>query len=248
MKTLGIAVLVAVLSLTLGLGVGAVKAEVGADLSFKEALVKYVGDALLSKMMGNDDNPLGSSVYNRLVSFDEGIAVDGTTVIDGSGNWDGAITGTSATLSSTLAVTGATTLTGALTANGAVAASSTLQVTGATTLYGATEVAGQLTLSGAAGSVTSTVAGSTAFDTSTLYVDAVNNRVGVGTSTPDVTLHVENSGATTTLQVGSNGATGQGSCLELEAADGTKMYLYASSTISAAAPWTGLNLSTTACN
>lgn len=41
---------------------------------------------------GSKGESLGGSIYNRLISFDEGIAVDGTTVIDGSGNI--AITGT----------------------------------------------------------------------------------------------------------------------------------------------------------
>lgn len=35
-----------------------------------------------------------------------------------------------------------------------------------------------------------TIAGNVAFDTSTLFVDATGNKVGVGTSTPDANLHV----------------------------------------------------------
>jgi len=53
---------------------------------------------------------IGGSIYNRLISFDAGIAVNGTEIIDSDGNWDGAITGSSATLSTTLAVTGETSL------------------------------------------------------------------------------------------------------------------------------------------
>lgn len=33
----------------------------------------------------------GGAVHNILETFDEGIAVDGTTVVDGSGNWVGAV-------------------------------------------------------------------------------------------------------------------------------------------------------------
>jgi len=33
-------------------------------------------------------------------------------------------------------------------------------------------------------------AGDVIFDTNTLYVDAANNRVGVGTSTPQVSCHI----------------------------------------------------------
>jgi len=65
------------------------------------------------------ENVLGGEIYNKLVSFDEGIAVDGTIVIDGSGNFDGAVTGTSGTFSGTLGVTGATTLASTLTVAGA---------------------------------------------------------------------------------------------------------------------------------
>lgn len=34
----------------------------------------------------NQGQSLGGTIYNRLISFDEGIAVDGTTIVDGSGN------------------------------------------------------------------------------------------------------------------------------------------------------------------
>ena len=38
-----------------------------------------------------------------------------------------------------------------------------------------------------------TISGNTAFDTDTLYVDATNNNVGIGTSSPSVKLHVKDS-------------------------------------------------------
>lgn len=40
---------------------------------------------------------LGGAINNVIVSFDEGIAVDGTSVIDGSGNFTGTVTGTLST-------------------------------------------------------------------------------------------------------------------------------------------------------
>ena len=50
--------------------------------------------------------PMGGLVHNVLETFDEGIAVDGTTIIDG----DGAITSTTGTFSSTLTIIGETNL------------------------------------------------------------------------------------------------------------------------------------------
>lgn len=43
--------------------------------------------------------------------------------------------------------------------------------------------------------------GNVIFDTNTLFVDAVNNRVGVGTSTPITKFHVEDSATTTTNSI-----------------------------------------------
>lgn len=48
--------------------------------------------------------------------------------------------------------------------------------------------------------------GSVAFDTNTLYVDAVNNRVGVGNGSPTATLNVGTGYAT--FQMGANDSTG----------------------------------------
>jgi hypothetical protein len=51
------------------------------------------------------------------------------------------------------------------------------------------------------------IEGNQAFDTNTLYVDAANNRVGIGTSTPQTALHVE--GETTTHLLAGSGAVGR---------------------------------------
>lgn len=61
-------------------------------------------------LFGKDDKPtIGGSIHNTQESFDEGIAVDGTTIIDGSGNWDGAVTGSTGSFSSTFSAGGAST-------------------------------------------------------------------------------------------------------------------------------------------
>lgn len=92
---------------------------------------------------------LGGSIFNRLVSFDEGIAVDGVTVIDGSGNYDGAITSTTGTFSSTLTVTGATALNGGLTMDTdkfiVADTSGNTTIGGTFTLTGLASIAGGLT-------------------------------------------------------------------------------------------------------
>ena len=81
--------------------------------------------------------------------------------------------------------------------------SNTVQFTNATTGLVTTanvEVGGELTVSG-----------NVAVDTNTLFVDSVNNRVGVGTTDPDSRLHIEEPtsiGATTTLFHTETGFTG----------------------------------------
>ena len=73
-------------------------------------------------------------------------------------------------------------------------------------------------------------------------------------------IHNEQGTATTSIRQSRNGATstplsdikvstasGQGSCIPLTGADGVRVYLSVSSTISASAPWTGLMISTVSC-
>ena len=63
--------------------------------------------------------------------------------------------------------------------------------------------------------------GDVAFDTSTLYVDSTNNRVGVGTVSPTDELHVAAAGAssTTDITIENTNASGQGCALRLKQAN-----------------------------
>ncbi|MDD2935295.1 MAG: hypothetical protein PHX25_02355, partial [Candidatus Pacebacteria bacterium] len=74
----------------------------------------------------------------------------------------------------TLTVTGTSNLTGSLTGTTA-------------TFTGNLSTAGQLSITGTA---TSTASGDFAFDTNTLYIDSINNRIGIGTSTPTDTFSI----------------------------------------------------------
>ncbi|HFC10863.1 MAG TPA: hypothetical protein ENJ75_01570, partial [Candidatus Kaiserbacteria bacterium] len=83
------------------------------------------------------------------------------------------------------------TITGSI-ISGSTFSGSTLSLAGALTgatgsFSGDLSTAGRLIVSGVA---TSTISGNVAFDTDTLYVDSLNNRVGIGTSSPVDTLSV----------------------------------------------------------
>jgi len=69
--------------------------------------------------------------------------------------------------------------------------------------------------------------GNLAVDTNTLYVDALNSRVGIGTTSPEVLTHVEDptENATTTLQFGRNNATA-GACINMFSPNGTAYRVY----------------------
>jgi hypothetical protein len=112
-------------------------------------------------------------------------------------------------------ITGNTNIVGTLGVTGATTLSSTLGVTGATTLA-SVDVTGASTLAsvGVTGAATVgttlSVTGNATFDTTTLFVDATNNRVGVATITPSRVLDVIGTfGATGAATLGSNlGVTG----------------------------------------
>jgi hypothetical protein len=97
----------------------------------------------------------------------------------------GLTSGVPASLTSTLTVTGATILQSTLAVTGATTLSSTLAVTGATNLNGAVTLgdnaADVITVTGTATfAEIVTMAKGLVVDTTTLVVDAVNNKVGVG--------------------------------------------------------------------
>lgn len=98
------------------------------------------------------------------------------------------VTGTGAAISvgGTLVV-GTTLASGNATHTGFVNVSTTAQVTGATTLSNTLSVAGNVTISSVGAH---TIAGNVAFATSTLFVDSVANRVGIGNGAPNATLQV----------------------------------------------------------
>ena len=120
--------------------------------------------------------------------------------VDTSGN---VTTSANTTVSGTLDVTGATTLSSTLDVTGAADLSSTLTVDGDATLgdavtdttaiTGIATVGDTLDVTGATTlSSTLDVTGDATFDTDTLFVDAANNRVGVGTTSPGHILTIDN--------------------------------------------------------
>ncbi len=198
-------------------------------------------------------------VYGNLRVGEEASAsaflVDGGTQVASFG---GALT-----VTGTLAQVGASTFTGAATFNGSAligingaldaAAGTALSIgtstatsiligdTGVdTTLYGgltvtqATILTGAATLSSTLG-VTGVVTLTTDLlvDTDTLFVDASANNVGIGTSTPQVSLVIdEGTTATSTLGIGDKySGTGKG-CIEMPNSEGTasRMYIDAAGT------------------
>jgi hypothetical protein len=101
-----------------------------------------------------------------------------------------AVTG-NVNFSNTLTVVGATTLQNTLDVTKAATFSNTANIVGAVTLSNTFAVTGNATFSNTI-SVTgdATFTSNVAVDTNTLYVDTVNNRVGILTTTPDASLNV----------------------------------------------------------
>src|SRR3989344_5189766 len=118
-----------------------------------------------------------NNVYQVVSATNKIDNLGGVTIYD-SNITNSNISGTNSSFTNstveTLTITGATNLSGALTGT-----------TGAFT--GNLSTAGQLSITGTA---TSTATGDFAFDTNTLYIDSINNRVGVGSTTPSDSLSV----------------------------------------------------------
>jgi hypothetical protein len=66
------------------------------------------------------------------------------------------------------------------------------------------------TLTGALVGTSATFSGDLTIDTNTLFVDSTNNRVGIGTTTPAINLHVKGSGAYAGVRADNTGTTGGG--------------------------------------
>ena len=136
--------------------------------------------------------------------FSNTLAVTGATTLSNTLS----VTGNT-TLSNTLLVTGNTTLSNTLVVTGNVSLSNTLSVAGTANISGAVSIGGdfipfanitynignntlrwnELYISNVTASYI-TVSGNSNFDSGTLFIDAVNNRVGLSNTTPDATLTV----------------------------------------------------------
>jgi hypothetical protein len=105
-------------------------------------------------------------------------------------------------ISSTANIQGNANVAGTLGVNSAVTLANTLAVTGTTTLSNNLNVSsGNVMITSAC---THHVSGNVNFSSSSLYVDAINSRVGIGTSSPDTTFKVSGSANITGATVLSN--------------------------------------------
>ena len=134
-------------------------------------------------------NNLNTNLLNKINNLSVQ-ASDQTSAVYHTVSLTNKIDSLSGTRLSNITVSGVTGLTDADIPD-TITASSYLPLSGGTltgALTGAAlTLSGQLTVSGAA---TSTLAGDTNFDSGTLYIDSVNNRVGIASSSPSETLSV----------------------------------------------------------
>jgi hypothetical protein len=139
---------------------------------YADAQYVKVGDSVAQSITGAKTFS-GAAVFQNTVTMDSSLLVTGMTTLNGGLTMD-----TNKFLVAN--DTGNTTVGGTLNVTGATVLSSTLNA-GASTLASAS-VTGALS------------AGSMAVDTTTLVVDASNDRVGIGTVAPDCNLHVRTTG------------------------------------------------------
>ena len=131
-----------------------------------------------------------------------GLTVLGTTTASGAINANGGITATNVT------ATGTSTLS-TVDINGGAIDGTTIGAT--TPAYGEfIEVRASTSVLGALSASSASFTGDLTVDTNTLYVDATNNRVGVGTSIPDKALDVLVGASNTDVAAFSGSATGRG--------------------------------------
>lgn len=72
------------------------------------------------------------------------------------------------------------------------------------------DTSGEIKLQSAGADIVSVTANGMAVDTDTLYVDAANNKVGIGTASPAQKLHISNSGLSSAIAITDSGSTGDG--------------------------------------
>ena len=130
-------------------------------------------DAAGNLALGQVTNNSGNAYWNNSNKRLEFRGGSGGTVVGSYIDTSGAFVMSSATVSGTLNVSAG----GQILGGSAYALLGTLDVLGTVTLFGATQFSGG-------------VSGNVAFDTNTLFVDATNNRVGIGTTSPILTLDV----------------------------------------------------------
>ena len=133
-----------------------------------------------------DSGTLTVDSVNNRVGINE-TAPDATLDVNGTANVAGATR-----LANTLTVVGAGTFSNTIAVTGNATFSNTLAVTGATTLSSTLGVTGTTTLTGNAtlNGTLQTISGNVNIDSGTLFVDAVNNRIGISNTTPDAQLTV----------------------------------------------------------
>ena len=153
-----------------------------------EHMLEDTTGPLNSKYIGviNDDGGLTFRFYNdNLTTKGDYLTISAAGVVSIPGGISGTVPAS--------AVTAGTFGAGAYTFPGALAITGAL--TGVTTLTTSGAINGQTISSAASFTGTVNVTGNLTVDTDTLFVDAANNRVGIGTATPGQRLVVQNTSA-----------------------------------------------------
>ncbi len=111
--------------------------------------------------------------FSNIVNFNSNVNINDIITINATAN-----------LANTLTVTGNTLLSNTLIVIGNVSFSNTLTVTGNSTFTNSVIISGSATINNL------TVTGNTNLDTGTLFIDSVNDRIGIGNTTPNAKLQV----------------------------------------------------------
>jgi trimeric autotransporter adhesin len=185
--------------------VDSVNNRVGVNNTAPGSTLRVTGDIDVSTTANvqGDTSLRGNLTVNGSVAVPNTISVGNTTVTGFINTSSTANIGGATTLRSTLTVNGAVTVantisTGNTEVTGYINVSSTANIGGATTLRTTLTVDGNSSISNGliAATSNSTVnsiafgAGNVTFDTSVLFVDSVNNRVGINNTAPGVALRV----------------------------------------------------------